>query len=391
MNMDFITPELHDLQKIFRKEGFDLRLVGGVVRDTVAGHAPKDIDLCTDAEPTEQVEIYKKNNIRFVPTGIDHGTVTVVLDSVPYEITSLRLDIATDGRRATVAYTRNWNEDLERRDLTINAMSMTFDGTLIDPFGGQEDLQRGRIRFVGDPDRRIREDYLRILRWFRFVGRFGHAPFNGTDVFDLDSFKAITRNVDGLRQISRERVWSEVKAILKHVTGPGILDTMCMADVNIPIDMPGRTASNGEDAYRSCKSASVWTCNPEVLMLAWCGYNEQDIAILADAWKWSNAEREHVDWLARTVYTGSDLRRLIAVDNAPRDWVVELSAIENRQDNSLFDWQFSPFPVSGNDLIAAGVKPGPWMGRLIAQLRNVWADSDYTATKSQLMKRIRDH
>ena len=173
MDISFITDDLKALRAQFVAAGFDLRLVGGVVRDTIASIPAKDIDLCTDATPEQQIEIYHRYGYRAIPTGLQHGTITVVLDSVPYEITSLRIDVKTDGRHAEVEFTNDWHADLARRDLTINAMAMTFDGEVIDPFGGQQDLQDRVVRFVGDAEQRIQEDYLRILRCIRFMGRFG--------------------------------------------------------------------------------------------------------------------------------------------------------------------------------------------------------------------------
>ena len=168
----YITEELKTLRAAFQACGFDIRLVGGAVRDIVAGEDPKDLDFCTDANPTEQLEIYTANGYKYVETGLQHGTITVVIDHVGYEITSLRTETDHEGRHATVAYTRDWMDDLSRRDFTFNAMAMTFDGVLIDPFGGQEDLRNQIVRFVGNANDRVKEDYLRILRWFRFQARF---------------------------------------------------------------------------------------------------------------------------------------------------------------------------------------------------------------------------
>lgn len=385
MNPDFITPELRQLQADFQLHGFDLRLVGGCVRDLISGHDPKDIDLCTDADPNEQIEIYQKHGYRFEPTGFDHGTVTVIINHVPYEITSLRLDVATDGRRATVAYTRDWLADLERRDLTFNAMSMTFDGELIDPFGGREDLENGIVKFVGDPTQRIKEDYLRILRWFRFAGRYRSEIFDNFRGHNA-AVRAIEENKRGLSEISRERVWSEIKAILKHSSGPDILGYMCVMQVNMHIDLPWTKTVWGR--VRNCKHAQSVTSDPEVLMAAWCLWDINEVVKLAKDWKWSSAEKAHAEWMCNKFNKGCDLRRLIAVDNAPREWVAELAAIELRdawEQNALVHWVFKSFPVDGNDLIAQGVKPGPQIGKMLKRLKNKWADHGYVAAKEEVL------
>ena len=167
----FVKPELLRLEKMFADAGFELVFVGGCVRDALLGKEPKDVDLATSATPEEQISLYNQNGIRFIETGLQHGTVTAVLDGEPYEITTYRIDKETDGRHAKVDYTRDLVEDLSRRDLTFNAIAMRFDGTLVDPFDGMADLHNGRVRFVGNAQQRIEEDYLRILRFFpSFLG-----------------------------------------------------------------------------------------------------------------------------------------------------------------------------------------------------------------------------
>lgn len=379
INLNFITPELHELRRQFNMNGFDLRLVGGVVRDLLAGEQPKDIDLCTDATPVEQTGIYNKHGHRWIGTGMDHGTVTVVLNGVPYEITSLRVDVETDGRHATVEFTNDWHKDLARRDLTINAMAMTFDGEIIDPFDGRQHLAKGVIRFVGNAEQRIREDYLRILRYFRFHARFGRkGDFIG------EHWQAVCENAEGLKQISRERVWSEIKQLLKHERGASILGIMDISNISLHMDLPKanhRTIAHAKDRVKA----------PELLMAAWCGWEETKVIRLAQDWKWSNAERDHALWLCRHYQKGCDLCKLIALDNAPREWVSELAWVEDRPawERELFTrWQFDPFPINGEDLIARGIQPGPKLGLALAFLKEKWAEMGYVATKEELLTHI---
>lgn len=392
MTLDFVTPNLHALQAQFRADGFDIRLVGGCVRDWLAGHEPKDIDLCTNAYPDEQIALYRKLGLRFIPTGYDHGTITVVLDDTPYEITSLRLDVATDGRRATVAYTRDWLADLKRRDLTINAMSMDFEGKLFDPFNGAEHLKKGIVKFVGNPNKRIQEDYLRILRWFRFQVRFGIAD---TEKMQKSAAgRAISRHKDGLKKISKERIWSEIKALLQHENGPLMLAVMDHLGVGECIGMPAKVKPQSRLAsVYAARKALEWSGSPEVIIAAWFGWYEPDVLTIANDWKWSNAEKEHFYWLLRHGWLGCDLRRLIAVHNAPREWVRELAHWEGRNEwekTALVEWVFPPFPVNGNDLIAYGIKPGKIMGVIINTLKDKWAASGYSATKDDLMQMVID-
>lgn len=163
-----LRPDLLRLERLFKSEGYSLRLVGGVVRDLLLGRNPKDIDLATECTPEEMVRLFEKEGLRYIPTGLQHGTITVHTDmGTDYEITTLRIDHVTDGRHALVQFTSDWAIDAKRRDLTINSMSLSFDGTLYDYFEGQRHLTEKKIVFVGSARSRIQEDYLRILRYFR--------------------------------------------------------------------------------------------------------------------------------------------------------------------------------------------------------------------------------
>lgn len=232
------------LGKLFEAEGFELRIAGGAVRDIIRGKEPKDIDFATTARPEQSLEILRPHEdlVRIIVTaaGQRHGTVAVKFkeveidfkrvkletkpeckkelkeptydDESPYEITTLRCDKFTDGRHAEVEFINDWHKDAERRDLTINAMFLTLDqGKLIDYFNGEEDLKRGIVRFVGDADQRMKEDYLRILRYFRFWSRYGEQKPDSTT---LDKIRS---NLDGLNQISGERIWVEIKKIFSHL------------------------------------------------------------------------------------------------------------------------------------------------------------------------------
>ena len=215
-----ITDELSKLANIFNRGGYEIRIVGGAVRDLALNKSPKDIDLATDATPDEMQQMFDSAGVRHVPTGIEHGTITAVINGEEFEVTTLRADVETDGRRAEVEFVRSWEEDAKRRDLTYNAMSMDFEGNLYDYHGGMDDLQDKVTRFVGDPEERIKEDYLRTLRYFRFQGRLN------TPTFDRETMQAIASNTDGLKQLSVERVWMEMGKILSGSNIQQILGAM---------------------------------------------------------------------------------------------------------------------------------------------------------------------
>ena len=223
-----LTPELFTVTKPFQKQGFDMRIVGGAVRDILLGIPPKDVDLGTNATPSEMIELFKEHNIHYIETGLQHGTITAHVNKRDFEVTTLRIDAETDGRHAKVQFTHDWKLDAERRDLTFNAMSLGLDGNLYDYFGGREDLFNHRVRFVGDPRARIQEDYLRILRYFRFYGRIALEADN----HDQTTLNVIRECSDGLRQISVERIWMEVSKILTGNHTPDLLRRMYELNVS---------------------------------------------------------------------------------------------------------------------------------------------------------------
>ena len=367
-----LHPKLYELRDLMRAQGWDLRLVGGCVRDLMLGLTPKDVDLHTDATPDQQIQLYTQNQIRFEPTGLQHGTLSVIIDHVAYEITSLRVDTQTDGRHATVEYTQDWLRDLERRDFTFNAMSMSFEGDCLDPFGGTADLAQGMVRFVGDAQTRIREDYLRILRWFRFRGRFEKAEV------DAHARRAVIQNGRGLSSISRERVWSEVSKIVAGARGPQLMLEIHSCALGTHLNLP----PNPDWKVKAEKVHGI-TRNPVTIMVAMYGGWAHHIL---RAWKASNAEVDLACYLQH--HKRANPFRQMAVHGVSREWALELSAfnLSDAFDHAvLAEWSVPVFPVSGYDLIRAGVRPGPQYGTLLSQMAELWADSDYTLTCSQLL------
>ncbi len=213
--------------------GWQALAVGGCVRNSLLGVPTTDVDIATDAAPETVSELAETAGFRVVPTGIDHGTVTVIVQGVPYEVTTFRRDVATDGRRAVVAFSDRLEEDAARRDFTINALYARADGTVIDPLGGLPDLQARRVRFVGDPETRIREDYLRILRFFRFHAWYGD-PEGGLDAEGLAACAALSA---GIETLSRERLGAEMRKLLS-APDPSRVAAMAQAGVLLRV-LPG--------------------------------------------------------------------------------------------------------------------------------------------------------
>ncbi len=199
---------LRNLLTILNQDGEEARIAGGAVRNALIGESISDVDIATTCLPDEVKRRVEAGGFKCVPTGIAHGTVTVIVEGVPYEVTTLRADMVTDGRRAEVAFGRDWKTDAERRDFTVNGLYADLDGKVIDLVGGIADIKSRTIRFIGDPEARIREDHLRILRFFRFFAWYGKGRP------DAEGLKACARLKETVNNLSAERVWSELKKLL---------------------------------------------------------------------------------------------------------------------------------------------------------------------------------
>lgn len=373
-----LTPAVRKLDQAYKDAGKDLRIVGGAVRDLVLGLDPKDIDMSSNATPEESMKILDSVGIRHEPTGLQHGTITAILDGEPIEITTLRIDTETDGRHAQVQFTNDWREDAERRDLTFNAMSMDLDGTLHDYFDGVEDLQNGVARFVGNADARMQEDFLRILRFFRFQGRLN------TPTWDKDTMDAVRRNAGGLADISGERVWMEMEKILSRpASRVDVLKRMDQADVLEAIDMPNNRVGmvkgvDGDDPVVAL-SATLNTVG--------------GLDTLRTKWKFSNEVYSKARFILENRHrqmTESDTQRWLANPKVRNDHVFALLEAQGRGAlaERLKQWQPPEFPVNGSDLTNAGMRPGPEMGRALAMLRNEWEASGFKLTKDQLLQKV---
>lgn len=373
-----LTPAVRALEKATRAAGKEVRIVGGAVRDLVMGKNPKDIDMATDALPEEMMKILDSAGIRHEPTGLQHGTITAIIDGEPIEITTLRIDTETDGRHAQVQFTNDWRQDAERRDLTFNAMSMELDGTLHDYFDGVEDLRNGTARFVGDADLRMQEDYLRILRYFRFQGRM-RSP-----TWDRETILAIARNAPGLKRISGERIWMEMEKILAQPTRSAVLKQMDLTDVIEAIDMPVNRISfvrqvSGDDPVAALAAAINTIGGLETLRNKWKFSND---VYLKARFILENRDRNLTD---------DEIRRMLADPKIRSAHVFALlnSLGMGAKIPAFRAWQPPEFPVTGSDLLAKGMQQGPNMGRALAQLRSEWESSGFKLTKNQLLMRIK--
>jgi poly(A) polymerase/tRNA nucleotidyltransferase (CCA-adding enzyme) len=347
------------------------RLVGGCVRDALCGAQVSDIDLATPDLPEEIVAALGRAGLRSIPTGIAHGTVTALAGGRGFEITTLRRDVATDGRHAVVAFTDDWQVDAARRDFTINAMSMTASGEVFDYFGGLADLAAGVVRFVGDAGTRIAEDYLRILRFFRFFARYSSVAA------DADAVAAIASHVGGLAGLSAERVWSELKRILAAAAPDAALGLMGRTGVFDAV-LPGAVLVSVDEL----------PADPLLRLAAL-----RPGPGLAERLKLSGEEAEVLAGLAGPPppegVDDAGLRRLLA-DVAPAI-LAGRARLAGRDAGLIARIEGSEvpvFPLQGRDLIAAGVRPGPAMGVALKRLRGVWLESGCVADREALLGQL---
>lgn len=389
------------IQAVFsavEQDGDQARVVGGAVRNTLLGHAVPDVDIATTAAPDKVMRRARDAGLKAIGTGFDHGTVTVVSGGVPYEITTLREDVETFGRQARVVFGRDWTRDAERRDFTLNALYADRNGRLHDPLGGLADCLARRIRFIGDPDTRIREDYLRILRFFRIYAAYGAGEV------DAEGLGACLRQRDGLRHLSAERIGHEMRRLLQAPLAAPAL--RMMNDSGLwEIATGGLARIEDYAALRGLSPVADEVSDPELGLVVLTGFVREDLDRICDRLRLSNAERNRMRtaWAAMKLirHAGAlpDARALIyefgrkgAVDGLLGRWAC-LKAQGQAPDQALRELlagvRSAPqpeFPVKGADLIGAGHAPGPLLGELLQRLENEWRESGFTLTKADLLR-----
>lgn len=358
------------------------RLVGGAVRDALASRPVSDIDLATPERPDAVIGALAAAGLKHAPTGLQHGTVTAISQGRGFEVTTLRTDERTDGRHAEVAWTTDWQQDAARRDFTINAMSMRPDGAVFDYFAGLADLQAGRVRFVGDPAQRIAEDYLRVLRYFRFHARYAiSAP-------DPSTLDALAAGVPGLARLSAERVWSELKRILAVPDPVEAIGLMARLGV-LPAVLPG--ASDPAALAHLVRAGAP--ADPLLRLTALY----PAAADLAERLKLSKSEAATLASLAGPApdpaWDEPTLRRALAETPASallgRTWLVGGDAPQWQGLRARLAATCRPvFPLHGRDALQLGLPAGPAIGLLLDAVRSWWMEggcrADVAACRAKL-------
>jgi poly(A) polymerase len=375
--------ELQNLFHLFEKEGVTIRLVGGSVRDGLLGLPVNDIDLAVDREPQWVLNYLKAHNITAIPTGIDHGTITAVFEKRPYQITTLRVDVKTFGRKAHVAFTEDWTGDAARRDFTINAIYADKDGHLFDPVGGLEDLKNHRVRFIGDATKRIQEDYLRILRFFRFSARFGREPY------DEEGLKACAQYASHLPHLARERVTEEFLKLLELSSPLYALREMGATGV-LPFIIHLTTWEVLESFFELEKTCEF----PVSVILRLAAFNPLLIDIKTHL-RLSNKQMSDLLFLLKDhdlILPSSFKQQAYLLG---KDRALDLSLLQTAQrvashkmtleEGTHFlkemhhlsqSWRVPAFPLTGEDILSHGVKEGKQIGTLLKMIESWWLEEN---------------
>ncbi|CAN5142432.1 CCA tRNA nucleotidyltransferase [soil metagenome] len=361
------------------------RFVGGAVRDSLIGLPVKDIDIATLHEPREAMERLKASGIRVVPTGLAHGTVTAVLPRGPVEITTLRHDVSTDGRRATVAFAQDWREDAARRDFTMNALyAEPVTGALHDYFGGRADLLAARVRFIGDARERIDEDHLRILRYFRFLARFGHADAASAD------YAACVDKAPTIMALSRERVADELLRILGTADPVPALRLMVEGGIFSPIIPEIGPEGVARVASLIDREAAMGEAPDGLLRLAALLPPDAVVAEkVASRLKLSNKARVRISTALGeptrdTLNEARTLAYLLGMRGA-LDQIALGRALTPQDAALLRGWEIPRLPVGGGDLIARGLSAGTKVAQMLRALEDRWIAAGYPGREETLV------
>ncbi|SIQ26876.1 poly(A) polymerase [Rhizobium sp. RU20A] len=403
----FRDAALTRILSLLNGDGGETRVVGGAVRNSLMGVPVADVDLATTLVPQAVSERAAADGIKVVPTGIAHGTVTLVLNGRGFEVTTLRRDVATDGRHAEVAFGTDWQVDAERRDLTMNALYADREGRVIDLVGGLADIASRTVRFIGDAHQRVAEDYLRVLRFFRFFAQYGSSRP------DAEGLRAAARAKDELSRLSAERIWAEMKKLL-GARDPGRALLWMRTSGVLTVILP-ETEKWGIDAIPgliAAEAAYGWAPDAMLRLMAIVPPDAERLAGLAERLRLSRAEAGRLQAFAaapmvKPDMAGTALDRLLyrkgregivdrlklalAVARAKAEVETEKMAETARLLEHLRRaerWSKPQFPLSGADLLKTGVAAGPAVGRALGELERIWVDGNFHLDRAALLARL---
>jgi poly(A) polymerase len=395
-------PETRQLVKAFAVHPDSLRFVGGAVRDSLLGRTVHDVDAATILRPDQTTAVLQRAGIKALPTGIAHGTVTAVIGKKTFEITTLRKDMACDGRHAEVAFTDDWKQDAQRRDFTMNALYLSPEGKLFDYFGGVADAKAGGIRFIGDAKERIAEDYLRILRLFRFFAHYGKRPL------DKSALEACREAASNIEKLSGERIQHELlklcaapnpepaiqqmqaQHVLRYAIGFGIRDSKVFArlrkietlvsailSLHIVLSLFARMADKnetdaGKELCARLKLSNAMAHDLQVMIR----HHEKITPRLPQ-----KMQKQAIRTLGKV-----DYMRLVILNWACGDESIKTSHPYHAMLQFACKWKVPQFPLTGQDLLDTGMSSGKAVGEKLRALETLWEESDYRLSKRDLLK-----
>ena len=390
-------PSLQKLLRLLNEGQGEARIAGGAVRNALLDQPISDVDIATNLVPRDVILRMNDAGHKSIPTGIEHGTVTVVVDGNAFEVTTLRSDIETDGRHAKVLYGTDWVADAHRRDLTINALYLNADGTVYDPLGGLPDVLSHTVRFIDDAETRIREDYLRILRFFRFFAWYGKfRP-------DAEGLKACTRLKGGLSDLSAERIWHEMSRLLAAPDPSRAL--LWMRQTGVLSAILPETEKWGIDAMPGLIEAEHlhgWQVDGLLRLLAIIPPMEERVKSIGDRLKLPNKVKSRLAHWAQAAALQPKLKKdafyqwfywqnQLAVEDRLQLAIAngdEASKKYLRQLKWLRRWERPAFPLRGGDLINLGMKAGPGISEKMLELENAWVAGNFKTPREELLKQI---
>ena len=389
--------EIQELFKSFSSYSSEaeLRFVGGCIRKIISNEEVDDLDLSTNLKPENVIEILKKNKIRFYETGIEHGTITAIINKKSFEITSLRKDIKTDGRHAEVVYTKDWLEDASRRDFSINAIYSDIDGNLFDPFNGKKDLMDGVVKFIGDPAIRIKEDYLRILRYIRFF--LGYSR----NKHEKDTIKIIKQNLTGLKHVSKERQLQELKKIILHENFDKINSDKLIRELFLLI-FPELKHIHRINKLDKQTGQILRSKKFEFILSLLLIDKTDNCDYFIYKYNLSNKEKDKISLLSsvfsedqnRDYFTKENLSKFI-LKNGKENLIdiLDYKILTTKKNKSNFidlkkyfvEFEIPVMPVKAKDLIQKfDLKEGKLLGSILKEIEEKWLDNDFKISSNQI-------
>jgi len=392
-----VKPETQKVMQALLENGGDARFVGGCVRNALVNRKVLDIDIATPLLPEQVIDRLKHHKIAYAPVGLKHGTVTAIVEGHPFEITTLRRDVSTDGRHAEVAFTDDWKMDASRRDFTINAMFATVDGDVLDPFGGVEDLRQGVVRFVGEAPQRIHEDVLRILRFFRFYAHFGRGEP------DTAALKACTEAAAGVAKLSADRVRREVLKLLESNNSPAAWRLM----LNCGVVANFLPEANDVKTLESLVHLEAQYHRPPFPLRRLAALLKVTPVGLPQVAQKLNLSKEQAEQLAlmmnpdmgvsmqmgtnavkKLVYRhGGDAAHTLLLLTAARTGETEKLKFLY---HTAASFRPPKFPLRGDDVLKLGVKPGPEVGRILGEIEHWWIEQDFRPDRGACMEKLKE-